>query len=189
MSTSTFWIGAGVNSNFNTPYVCDYYTVPKGITHQATFSLDIRGKQPNGTTNEGYITNPTGYQRTSNFYLCNSAGNNAVLIGSITLNGGGSKTSGGPSGTFNLRGLMGSKLYIKCNDANGNTNGVKMRGDCAFTISTTQATKVVAGNPIRYTDRTQIGVATTQYATISDSHFSSGTKAEASTFNTSVLGY
>ena len=49
-------------------------------------------------------------------------------------------------------------------------------------------TLVTAGNKIKATDRSQTGTSTTAGAVISDSHFSAGTKAQASTFNSKVLG-
>lgn len=49
-------------------------------------------------------------------------------------------------------------------------------------------TAVVAGNKILATDRSQTGTSTTAGAVMTDSHFSSGTLIQASTFNTKVLG-
>ena len=48
-------------------------------------------------------------------------------------------------------------------------------------------TKVVAGNYILATDRSQTGTATTAGTTLSNTHFSSGESADASTFNSRVL--
>ena len=49
-------------------------------------------------------------------------------------------------------------------------------------------TAVVAGNKIVVADRSQTGTSTTQNAVMTDSHFTAGTKIEASTFNSRVLG-
>ena len=48
-------------------------------------------------------------------------------------------------------------------------------------------TKVTAGNYIKATDRSQTGTSTTAGTALSDSHFSSGESASASTFNSRVL--
>lgn len=48
-------------------------------------------------------------------------------------------------------------------------------------------TQVTAGNYIKATDRSQTGTATTAGSTLSDSHFSNGESAAASTFNSRVL--
>lgn len=48
-------------------------------------------------------------------------------------------------------------------------------------------TKVNAGDPIKATDRSQTGTPTTAGTELSDSHFSSGESADASTFNSRVL--
>ena len=49
-------------------------------------------------------------------------------------------------------------------------------------------TAVTAGEKIMATDRSQTGTSTTAGNVMSDSHFTSGTKIEASTFNSQVLG-
>ena len=48
-------------------------------------------------------------------------------------------------------------------------------------------TQVVVGNQIKATDRSQTGTATTVGNEISDSHFTAGESALASTFNSRVL--
>lgn len=48
-------------------------------------------------------------------------------------------------------------------------------------------TNVTAGNYIKATDRSQTGTPTTAGSTLSDSHFSNGESAAASTFNSRVL--
>lgn len=48
-------------------------------------------------------------------------------------------------------------------------------------------TKVTAGNYINATDRSQTGTTTTAGSQLSDTHFSSGESAAASTFNSRVL--
>lgn len=63
---------------------------------------------------------------------------------------------------------------------NGASTGQSVSVTVRFTVT---LEKVKSPDPIKYTDRTKTGTATTQYAVISDSHFSSGTKIEASTFN------
>ena len=55
-------------------------------------------------------------------------------------------------------------------------------------FKTSGYTNVTAGNKIKATDRSQTGTTTTAGAIIQDSHFTAGTKAQASTFNTKVLG-
>ena len=49
-------------------------------------------------------------------------------------------------------------------------------------------TAVTAGNKILATDRSQTGTTTTAGTVMQDSHFTAGTKIEASTFNSQVLG-
>ena len=56
---------------------------------------------------------------------------------------------------------------------------------CTFTNS---RTATVVGGKIKATDRSQAGISTTVGTKISDSHFSAGTKAQATTFNSQVLG-
>ena len=49
-------------------------------------------------------------------------------------------------------------------------------------------TAVVSGNKILATDRSQTGTSTTAGNVMTDSHFTAGTKIQASTFNSQVLG-
>lgn len=63
---------------------------------------------------------------------------------------------------------------------NSGSSGESVSVTITFTVT---LEKVKSPDPIKYTDRSKTGTATTQYAVISDSHFSSGTKIEASTFN------
>ena len=55
--------------------------------------------------------------------------------------------------------------------------------------TTSKYTGVTAGNVIKATDRSQTGTTTTANTVMTDSHFSAGTKIEASTFNTQVLNF
>lgn len=63
---------------------------------------------------------------------------------------------------------------------NGASSGQSVSVTVQFTVT---LEKVKSPDPIKYTDRSKTGTATTQYAVIKDTHFSSGTKIEASTFN------
>ena len=173
--TGAAWIGAGVNSTSGTPYSTGW-TVPSNIRNSCTFCLNVRATQTSsGNVNGGYLIGSSA----SDFYICNSSGGNAIWVANL---GGGTITSNSSVVTINPRGLAGQVLYIK------ESGGEHMRGDCAFTITYSTANAVSAGNPIRASDRTQIGVGTTVGAAISDSHFSAGTPADASTFNSQVLG-
>ena len=64
-------------------------------------------------------------------------------------------------------------------------NGASSSQSVSVTVKfTVTLEKVKSSDKIKYTDRSKTGTATTQYAVMSDSNFSSGTKIEASTFNT-----
>lgn len=80
---------------------------------------------------------------------------------------------------------------------NGGTSSVKVRNNSGSAIETSVTltfnttnnyTAVTKGNKILVADRSQTGTTTTQGAIIKDSHFTSGTIATASAFNSSVLG-
>lgn len=64
---------------------------------------------------------------------------------------------------------------------NGASTGQSVSVTVKFTVT---LEKVKSPDVIKYTDRSKTGTSTTQYAVMKDSHFSSGTKIEASTFNT-----
>lgn len=70
-----------------------------------------------------------------------------------------------------------------------NTSGQYAEYTATLTMEYTNPyTPVTAGNKILATDRSQTGTTTTVGSVMTDSHFSSGTKIEASTFNSQVLG-
>ena len=82
--------------------------------------------------------------------------------------------------------------------SNGSTSNVKVHNGSGasksfnvkiiFETENVPYTRVTAGNKIMAADRSQTGTSTTAGNVIKDSHFSAGTKAEASTFNSQVLG-
>ena len=175
------WIGSGGQSVENTVYNVqdDAITLPP-LTTTATFTANIN--------TSGYLKNFATSQKNITLYLCDSAGNNAVNVYSRAIGGGNTVTSDTASKNVNLSGLAGKKLYGKV-VSDGN-NSIKVLNYFAFSLKYTYTamTAVVKGNQCLPTDRSQTGTATTQGTVMSDSHFTAGTKIEASTFNSDVLG-
>ena len=175
------WIGSGQQSTENTVYEVKDATItlpPKTTT--ATFTAAIN-------TN-GYLKNFATSQKNITLYLCDSAGNNAVNVFSRAISGGNTVTSDTTSKSVNLSGLSGKKLYGKV-VSDGN-NSIKVLNYFQFSLKYTYTamTAVVQGDSCVVADRSQTGTTTTQGAAMSDTHFSAGTKIEASTFNSDVLG-
>lgn len=134
----------------------------------------------------------SGSSVTSHLYFCDSAGNNAYQIFQVTGVTNTMLSSTYSASTYNksvdgCTGLKGKALYLKI------TGGNLLNAGCAgksIKIKTTGTfyTAVEAGNKILATDRSQTGTTTTAGTVMSDTHFTAGTKIEASTFNSQVLG-
>lgn len=129
--TCHIWIGAGTNSTSGTAYSTNpAWTVPSNITTSSTVNITIKSGSAGG-----YLTPSGGSgQQASDYYLCDSAGNNAVFIQTFTAQ---TTTNNNPK-TVNLRGLAGKVLYLKeVKTSNGNTynGGIHIRGDCYFTVT------------------------------------------------------
>ena len=124
--------------------------------------------------------------------LCDSSGGNAYTMATIASNGTLKMVLGNNSPTYSAAqvratGLIGKAIYIQVRGLGTiNTNDTSGR---VITIETSDKlyTAVTAGNKIMASDFTQTGGSATVGNTISNSNFSSGTKAEASTFNSKVL--
>lgn len=124
------------------------------------------------------------------FYLCDSSGGNAVAICSISVTAGSPIKSGSvPSAqgeqSHNLSGLAGKDLYVKFTLTSG--SDFQMSENMPISIKSPY-TAVVAGEKIVTGDINQTGTSISAGTVMSNSHFSSGTKVEASTFNSEVLG-
>ena len=126
--------------------------------------------------------------------LCDSAGGNAYTVASLASSGTTIMVLGTNSPTYSqpavaCRNLAGKAIYMEVRGLNYiQTNSTSGK---AITIETSTApayTAVSAGNKIMAADRSQTGTTTKAGDVISDSHFSSGTSAAASTFNSQVLG-
>ena len=144
-----------------------------------------------GFTGTLYAANGLGDKKIT-ITLCDSAGNNAYTVATLASNGNLIMVLGNNSPTYSqpavsCPGLAGKAVYIQIRGLNNiNTNSTSGK---AITLQTASAyTAVTAGNVIKATDRSQTGTSTTAGNVMTDSHFSSGTKIEASTFNSQVLG-
>ena len=83
----------------------------------------------------------------------------------------------------------GSGAKIQFTNPYGAASGtVSTRLTVIFKTEDIPYTAVKAGDKIKATDRSQTGQTTTAGDRITDSHFSAGTSAKASTFNDKVLG-
>ena len=180
-----------------TKYIYAGSSASSGYTFNNPRSLGLTlatGERPKGTISISggawYLDyGNTGTTYTYSVYICDSAGNNGVLIGTISLKGKQTVNSITLSASVDQASLKGKALYIKTTGSNADQ--LKFMNTMTIVINTESDapayTKVVAGNKIKATDRSQTGTATTQGAVIRDSHFTAGTKAEASTFNDRVL--
>jgi len=122
--------------------------------------------------------------RTSTFYLCDANGNNRVKILELTLAGGEAQKSFNQSWyPVNFQALAGKTLYGIFVSDNPNKAGVSYKNAYHFSIDYSIGSPVTAGNIIKATDRSQLGIATSAGNVISDSHFSANTIATASGFN------
>ena len=83
--------------------------------------------------------------------------------------------------------LKGKALYIVLGYSGVAAGNITVNG-VPVNVTITTAVGVKAGDTIYATDRSQIGTSTTAGNSLTDSHFSSGTSASASTFNSQVLG-
>lgn len=124
------WIGAGANSTSGTVYG-PAWDVPADITNAATINIVIRHSSLN---NGGYLkcVNYSG-TNTSDYYICNSSGGNAIKIQTFSHTGNYTWSTNNYPVSVNLRAFAGSGLYVKEVTTAG--NGVHMYGDCAFTVT------------------------------------------------------
>ena len=98
--------------------------------------------------------------------------------------------------TVSKPGMAGQKLYFciydydKCDKYTRAIQNVSIDVTTYYPDSPTPPsyTRVNAGDKIVVANRSQTGTTTTQGAVISDTHFSAGDSAAASTFNSRVLG-
>ena len=144
------------------------------------------------------ITNFSGTLRVSGsgnitVQLCDKDGNNAYTMATIPSNGSLVMVLGANSPTYSASpvrclGLAGKDLYIQVRGFT--TTGSNITSGQQLTVETSDKfyTAVKKGDFIKATDFTQTGGSATVGNKISNSNFSSGTKAEASTFNSKVLG-
>ena len=78
--TGRAWIGVSTYSVSGTAYSTSW-TVPSTITNSCTFNIVIRGTlTDSNSTNAGYLRTSKNYNNTSDYYICDSAGNNAIKI-------------------------------------------------------------------------------------------------------------
>ena len=180
-----------------TKYIYAGSSASSGYTFNNPRSLGLTlatGERPKGAVSIsggawylGYGNTGTTY--TYNVYLCDSAGNNGALIGTISIKGQQTINVVSLSASVDQASLKAKALYIKITGSNADQ--LKFMNTMTIIVNTVSDapayTKVVSGNKIKATDRSQTGTPTTQGAKIQDSHFSAGTKAEASTFNEKVL--
>ena len=175
----------------------------KGILSGPLPVQDSSGNQytlPSGTgtvlvalkpTNDIYIyKSGTSGSTAVTFYLCDSSGGNSVAICTISVTAGspiksGSVPSSQSSQSHNLSGLAGKALYVKFTTSSG--SGFQMTENMPIQIKSPY-TAVTQGNEIKKEDINQTGASVTAGTVMTNSKFSSGTKIEASTFNSQVLG-
>lgn len=142
-------------------------------------------------TNDIYIYKSGTSESTQvTFWLCDSSGGNSVSICSISVTAGspiksGSVPSSKSDQSHNLSGLAGKALYVKFTTTAG--AGFQMTENMPISIKSPY-TAVTAGNSCVVADINQTGTSITAGTVMSNSKFSSGTKIEASTFNSQVLG-
>lgn len=124
---------------------------------------------------------------TVNFYLCN--GNTKVLICQIALDP--PQKSGGIPDTpasVNLSSLANKQLYARFEWVSGYGENMSMNGNYLPIEIKDPYTAVTSGNKCVTGDINQTGASVSAGTVMSNSHFSAGTKIEASTFNSQVLG-
>lgn len=126
--------------------------------------------------------------------LCDKNGNNAYTMATIASNGNLVMVLGSGSPTYSAAavrctGLAGKDLYIQVRGFSYASSNITSGQQLTVETSDKFYTAVTKGNKIMATDFTQTGGSATAGTTkLSNSNFSSGTKAEASTFNSKVLG-
>lgn len=139
------WVGVGENSTSGTPYGCNI-RLPTAIkSTNCTVNIVIRDSSLN---NGGYLTSSGAGTHKSDYYLCDSNGNNAVFIQTFSHNGGASIQSNNNAVSVNLRSLAGKAVYMKEITTSG--SGIHIRGDCAVVLNYATYTKpsVAAGEQI-----------------------------------------
>lgn len=143
---TVFGPGTGNNSVSGTAYITTWtsvgganattagFNVPSNITDSATVNIVVRCACPGLSENGGYLTRVgNSGTATSEFYFCDSNGNNAVLIESISMTTA-SITSRNSPKTVNLRPLAGQRAYVKLIEKTSNP-ACRVRGDCRIKIS------------------------------------------------------
>jgi hypothetical protein len=140
-----FGPGTGNNTVSGTAYITTWtsvgganattagFNVPSNVTDSSTVNIVVRSACPGLSENGGYLTKVgNSGTATSEFYFCDSNGNNAVLIESISITG--SVTSRNSPKTVNLRPLAGKRAYVKLIEKTSNP-ACRVRGDCRIKIS------------------------------------------------------
>lgn len=175
--------GNDFQSVFNRPYAIGNITVPTNCGDSATITCTC--------DSDGWLYNTSGgWRLQSTIKICDSSGNNAITIFSKTLDPLATDRTGVYTATVNISALKGKRLYgmVVPNSSSGGSGVVINTRANDGGLLTSLVFKAVAGEIIKATDRSQTGTSTTAGAIMKDSHYSSGTKITASSFNSTVLG-
>ncbi len=177
--------GSDYQSVFNKvyPITSDAITIPSGIGGTATVIVTC--------DNNAWIQNTsTNWRLESKFVLCDSNGNNEIVIFRKTMDPSTSDRTSVIKSTIDVSALKGKRLYgkvVPVTQSGGSGVVINTRYDYNG-LQISIVFNITKGEIIKASDRSQTGTSTTAGTVMKDSHFSSGTKITASSFNSTVLG-
>ena len=157
-------------------------TIPSGAGDTATVVVTC-------DNNAWFQNTSTGWRLQSKLVLCDSNGNNEVTLFSKTMDPNTSDRTSITKVNVDISALKGKRIYAKVvplSQSGGSGVIINTRYDTDG-LQISIVFRVRTGEIIRASDRSQTGTSTTVGAIMKDSHFSSGTKITASSFNSTVL--
>ena len=139
----------------------------------------------------GWFTNTSArYRLKSTLKLCDSSGNNEVVLFSKTMDPNTSDRTSVIKSAVNISALKGKRIYAKLvmDTSNGGSGVTVNTANSTGGLAIYLVFHAVAGKKILAMQMSQMGTATSAGSKITNSNFSAGTKITASAFNSTILG-